>query len=185
MITRDISYKYEFKKSIFWAVIELAMGIALCFIPLERASSFFITLFGIYLLVLSIPRLLIYSKIKDRYGYFMLYSSIAYLILGLLLIIFNTTVINIICACFLIAIPTIRILMSPNKLDALKNEALTLIVGLAVILFGFEGILKVARYIVAGIVILFAIINAVMAFIEYRKSRNQDNILDAEIRELN
>ncbi len=185
MITRDLSYKDDFKKSIFWAIIELAMGIALCFIPIEKASNFFITLFGIYLIVVSIPRLLLYSKITTTYGYFMLGSSICYLILGFLLIFFNETVINIIAACFLIAIPVVRILLSENKLDSLKNEALNLIVGVSMIVFGFESILMVARYILAAIVILFAIVNFVLAYLDYKKSKGQDNILDAEIKELN
>ena len=185
MISRDISYKHEFKKSIFWAVIELAMGIALCFIPVERASNFFMTLFGIYLVIVSMPRLMLYSRFKDRNGYFMMGSSIAYLILGFLLIFFNTMVINIIAAAFLIILPIVRIFLSDNKRMALKNEALNIAVGIFVILFGFEGIIAVIRYIVAAIVIIFAIINFVIAYLEYKKSRNEDNILDAEIREIN
>lgn len=177
-------YKDIFKRAIFYAIIQLIIGILFFFLKLENTLNFFTILFGIYFVIISIPRLLFTYNDKSRLGKYAFYSAIVYLVIGFLLIFFQMTIVNIIAAIFLVILPLVRVGLSENKKETFKNELFNIIVGLFVILFGFASIIKVLRYVAGAIIILFAIYNIIIAFINYRKAKQNDKIIDAKIREI-
>ena len=180
----DRDYKDAFKRSLFWALIELIIGIALFFIPIEKAKDVFVIIFGVFVILNSILKIGLYHNVRNTYGTIMLVSSIVYLVFGVMMLFSPSATLNIIIAVFLIAIPVLRIVLNKFNLESLKSEALTIILGVVLLLFGIEQIAFVLRYIAGSVVCLLAVINLVLAYLEYRKCRNLDNVIDVKVKEL-
>lgn len=178
-------YVSNFKKALVFSLVQVAIGILLFFLPLENAIDVFMVIFGIYLILIGIMRILFSLNNKTIYGRYIFASSIIYLVLGIMICFFSNMTINIIVAVFLIVLPIIRIILSQNKKQSFKDELFTMVVGIFVLLFGISSVVKVLRYVAGTIVILFAIFNFIMAFLNYRKARQSDNVFDANVKELN
>lgn len=176
--------KLEFKRTLFSALIQLIIGVLLFFLKLENTIGFFTIMFGIYFIVVSAIRLLIMNGDKTIYGQYTFVSAIVYLILGILLVVFQTTIVSIIAAIFLVILPIIRIILSNDKMEMLKREVFNLVIGVFVLLFGFAPIIVVVRYVAGTIVILFAIFNLISAILVYNKVKKSSKVIDAEIKEL-
>lgn len=184
MLKIERAYKDEFKRSLVMAIIQIVIGVLLFFLPIENAIDVFMIIFGVYLIIISIPRLIFFANDKTQMGRYTFYAALLYLIVGILLLFFSGIVISIIVAILLIAGPIARLIVSDNKKQVLKEELFTIAVGIFVLVFGIGSAVKVIRIVAGVIVILFAIMNLYIAYTDYRKARKEDNVLDAKIKEI-
>ncbi len=183
-------YQETFKNKIVIAVIEIIVGILLLAIPTEYMLYGIYYIFGAVLILTAIYKFILNLNNPTIMGKYQLISAIFLFISGLIIMIINVRLSYylFILGLVLIGIAAVRIVLSHNYKETLKNEVFQILVGIFLILFGISSIISSIFFIIkiiAGIVIIIsAIFNLYFAYKEYKKERESDNILEASYKEI-
>ena len=175
------TYKTEFKRRVILVIIGIALGILLFFLPLGNIVKVMTIILGVLLLISGVIKIIMGTS---GYGRILCMNGIIQAIMGLFLIIFPGGMLNIIFASILIVLPIIRIILANDKKEAFKDELFTLVLGIVILFFGINQTLDVVRYILGSLVIIYALYNLYLAYQDYHKAKEEDNVLDAKIKEI-
>ena len=182
LVSQD--YKKKFKQRIILALVGVVFGILLFFLKIENLINVITIILGVLFLIDDILKMLVSYPDKSVFGKSSFIGAAIEAIFGLILCIFPGGVINIIFAIFLIVIPLVKIFLSEDKMATFKDELITIVLGIVLLFFGISSIIQVVRYICGTLVILYALYNMYLAYLDYKKAREEDNILDAKIKEI-
>ena len=158
-------------------IIGILMGVALVIVGALVDVSILIWLamvvWGIIVIIGNIPGV-VYSiaNIKNKGAIFDLIMSVIGILLGVGLIISHNEVISIILAAYMIIFPIIRIILAKgNWAEQLKREALRIILGVVLLVFGGtflaigESVLKillaVIGWVVIGLTVIFGVVEII------------------------
>ena len=168
------TYKTEFKRRVILVIIGIALGILLFFLPLGNIVKVMTIILGVLLLISGVIKIIMGTS---GYGRILGMNGIIQAIMGLFLIIFPGGMLNIIFASILIVLPIIRIILANDKKEAFKDELFTLVLGIVILFFGINQTL-------GSLVIIYALYNLYLAYQDYHKAKEEDNVLDAKIKEI-
>lgn len=138
----NLSKKNRIVNRVISMIIGILIGVVLvvlgAVVKAEKIVELALIVWGVIIIVSNVPGL-IYSiaNIKNKAAIFDLIMSIVGILLGVGLIISQSKVITIILAAYMIIFPVIRIALAKSGwAEQLKREALRLILGVVLLVFG-------------------------------------------------
>ncbi len=133
-----------------------------------------LVIWGVIIIIGNIPGL-VYSiaNIKNKAALYDLIISAVGILLGVGLIVSQSQVVTVILAAYMIVFPVIRIILAKATwAEQLKREALRIILGVVLLIFGgallaigfdiLNLILKVIGWVVIGITVLFGVVEIIL-----------------------
>ena len=113
------------------------------------------------------------ARVDSRY-IFNIIASIIGIILGVLFMFNHSLVVSIVFGVYLVIMPTVRIILSKNKLEELKSELPLYIAAILLFCNVLDKVLRIGLIVVGVIITILGIINLAMELI-YRSKHKDDN----------
>lgn len=166
---------------IMGALIGLALVLIGTFVGAETLLWLALVIWGVIIIIGNIPAL-IYSiaNVKEKGGVFDLIMSALGILLGVGLIISQSRVVTIILAAYMIVFPIIRIVLAKaNWAEQLKREALRIVLGVVLMVFGGTilgtgaAIINLLLNIIGWVIIALTVIFGVVEIIRIATSKEQ------------
>ena len=129
---------------------------------------------GVLTLLSAIPQLISAVKgiaDKQKIAIFDLVTSIVMIAVGIMLVFYRNMVIMLIIGAYLVAFPLFRTLIVRNKLDQLKRELPSMILGVVLMLVAPGFLLGVLGTVAGGVIILLSVIYMVVGVLAYFKAK--------------
>lgn len=170
--------------------VEVLIGILFIVIPAANIISALFVIFGLLVIIINIPTLFAYlpfynTDYKAKYN---VISSVANIILGIVMIFWQNEFFILVVAALCIVFPIIRICLSASKKAQFKQELVKLILGVVILVLGpwqmTDLIFDIFGYIIIGL----AVVQLVCSLVQINKAKPVNNksdkvIIDAEIKD--
>lgn len=131
---------------------------------------------GVLTLIAGIPQLV--SAItglvnKQKAAIFDLVTSVITIAVGIMLIFSKNEIIMLIVGIYLIVFPLIRTLLAKDKLEQLKSELLTMIIGVALVIIGPGAAINTVATVVGIIIAVLSLIYIIFGIITYIQAQKK------------
>jgi len=131
---------------------------------------------GVLTLIAGIPQLV--SAItglvnKEKAAIFDLIMSVITVVIGILLIFSKNEIIMLVVGAYLIVFPLIRTLLAKDKLEQLKSELLTMIIGVALVIIGPGAAIHTVATVVGIVIAVLSLLYIAFGIITYIQAQGK------------
>ena len=153
--------------------IGILFGILVAFFA-ELIFDIILIVCGVLTLLSGIPQF--FSAIveltdKKKIAIFDLIIAIITVVVGVMLIFFRNEIVVTIIGVYLIVFPLIRTLIAQKKVDQLKVELPSMIIGVALLIVAPRGLIHILGKVAGALIIVFSIIYVVVGLVAYFKAK--------------
>ena len=153
--------------------IGILFGILVAFFA-ELIFDIILIVCGVLTLLSGIPQF--FSAIveltdKKKIAIFDLIIAIITVVVGVMLIFFRNEIVVTIIGVYLIVFPLIRILIAQKKVEQLKVELPSMIIGVALLIVAPRGLIHILGKVAGALIIVFSIIYVVVGLVAYFKAK--------------
>jgi|GEM_PF-2102910 len=147
-------------------MIGIIVGILLLVIPVSFLINVAFIVIGVVTLISAVPSLVVsIANVKEKGAVADIVMSLISVVMGLILIFWHSGIMMIVVGVYMLIFPLIRVLLSENKLNQLKDEAIRMILGVVMLLVGpgefLQTLIRVAGVVIIVLCLVYVVIGMI------------------------
>ena len=164
--------------------IGILFGLAVAFFA-ELVFDIILIVCGVLTLLSGIPQF--FSAVveltdKKKIAIFDLIIASLTVAVGVMLIFFRNEIVVTCIGAYLIVFPLIRTLIAPKKVEQLKVELPSMIIGVALLIVAPRGLIHILGKVAGALIIVFSVLYVVMGLVAYFKAKKMlENVKGSSI----
>ena len=170
----------DYKNTIYY-LISFVLGIIFLFVNVQSIMSVVLAIVGIFIVANNLMDVIVGLTNYDLVDKPKFITSCISFAIGLMLIFWQNSIVNLVLAVYFIVLPIIRIVKSSDRKFQLKSEIPYFVIAVILVVLGPWSILGILCKIFGGILIVSSIIGFITNYINTHKTEKDDNIIEAVI----